>query len=449
MKSAMLTLFIFLAGLMASAQKNISFSFLNDYQDVYHLALIVYKPNGGSEVRVSDVPPGTKKSYSFEEGSALYLADYKAEAFAMQGNDIRKSGAQPLLVLSQKDDGRTIALSSLANSGNLYTSVLQQYAKEKNFSGTVLVADKGTIVYQGSIGPANRVDNIAIANQNKYRLASITKTFTAALVLQLVQEGKIDLKKTIGHYLPAYTGAVKEKATIHHLLTYSSGMENIDQGSEAMYALQMPVDTIIKKYCSGAQVSEPGKQMSYKNAEYILLGRIIEQVTGKSYETVLKERILNPLGMKHTGYLRHKDIIPGMVSNYTTDSTGRFYNDDPYWIENFFSSGAMYGTAADLFLFDQALFNNKLLKKETVDLMTTPYPELWGVAYSFWVSNKEIAGVNVRVMDRRGSISGSNAAWYHLLGRNQTIIVLANSNAGDVVELREKLAEVLVKNTKQ
>lgn len=323
-------------------------------------------------------------------------------------------------------------------------AIANSFFAQKNFSGTVLVADKGNILYQRSFGLANRADNIKISNQSKFKIASLTKTFTAVIILQLMEEGKIDLTKTIGFYLPEYKGEARDKATIHHLLTYSSGMENLDQGSEAMYAMQLTTDSIISKYCSGKLASEPGQQMSYKNAEYIILGKIIEKITGQTYESVLKERILSPFKMNSSGYLRNKDVIPGMVHYYLADSTGKFYNDDPYWIENFYASGAMYSTAADLYKFDQALFTHKLLKEKTVQLMTTSYPELWGVAYSFWVNDQEFGKVKARVMDRRGSISGANLAWYHFLNSNQTILVISNSNAADVVGLRQQLAEALL-----
>jgi len=330
--------------------------------------------------------------------------------------------------------------SQATQPATTFAAIVNQYVKVKNFTGSVLIADKGHIIYQQYAGLANRQDNLPITAKSAFKICSITKTFTAVIILQLMQEGKIELNKTIGNYFPGYAGEARDKVTIHHLLTYSSGIENVDQSSEAMYVLQMPLDTIIKRYCSGKLVTTPGSKMNYKNAEFIILGKIIEQITGKPFAEVLKERILAPLHMKNSGLLFNKDIVPGLVHNYLADSTGKFYNDDPYWIENFYSSGAMYSTTADLLKFDQALFTNKLLKPETVQLMTTSYPELWGVAYSFWVNDQQLGKIKTRVMDRRGSISGANTAWYHFIKENKTVIVFSNSNAADVVELREKLA---------
>ncbi|MGF2411313.1 serine hydrolase domain-containing protein [Ferruginibacter sp.] len=336
------------------------------------------------------------------------------------------------------------AAGQVAQPGSKFAAIVANYAATKGFSGSVLVAHKGKIIFSKNIGLANRQDKISISPVSKFKICSITKTFTATIILQLMEEGKLDLNQTIGSYLPGYNGEARDKVALHQLLTYSSGIENADQGSEAMYVLQMPVDTIIARYCSGKLVTVPGKQMNYKNAEYIILGKIIEKITGQPYEIVLNQRILQPLKMHNSGYLKNKDIIVGLVSNYLTDSTGKFYNDDPYWIENFYASGSMYSTAQDLLQFDQALFTNKLLKKETVQLMITSYPELWGVAYSFWVNEQQFGNTTTLVMDRRGSISGANTAWYHFIKENKTIIVFSNSNAADVVEIREKIAAALL-----
>ncbi|MBL7728042.1 MAG: beta-lactamase family protein [Dinghuibacter sp.] len=324
-------------------------------------------------------------------------------------------------------------------------SFLAIYAEKNNFNGTVLIGERGRVTTWAAFGMANRSFPAKVSRLTRFRIASITKTFTATLILQLMEEGKIDLSHTISHYLPEYTGEVAKKATIHHLLTYSSGMENKDQNNEEMYALQLHPDTIVTRYCSGKMVYEPGTRMDYKNAEYILLGKIIEKITQKSFKTVLLERILKPLNMQRSGYLQNKDVIFSLASSYLADSSGHFFNDDPFWIENFQASGAMYSTAEDLYRFDQALFGARLLRPETVRLMTTPYPELWGVAYSFWVNKKDFGKKTDWVVDRRGSISGNNAAWYHFINSNITIIILSNTTATDLVDFREKIAEIVVK----
>jgi teichoic acid D-alanine hydrolase len=334
--------------------------------------------------------------------------------------------------------------SQAKKTNNKFSAIVHDYAEKKGFSGSVLVADNGKVVYQECIGMASRQYNLPITDKSLFKICSITKTFTATIILQLLEAGKIDLSKTIGFYYPEYIGAARDKATILHLLTYSSGIENIDQSSEAMYAMELPLDSIINRYCAGKLIAEPGTKLDYKNADYIILGKIIEKITGKPYQSVLQENILRPLQMTASGFLNCSLIIPGLASSYIKDSSGNFYNEAPYRIENFFSSGAMYSTTADLLKFDQALFLNKLLKKTTMDLMTTSYPKLWNVALSFWVVNQQFGKLTTKVMDRRGSIGGSNTAWYHIFDGNKTIIVFANSDAADVVEIRQQLAGALM-----
>ncbi|AYQ33708.1 serine hydrolase [Runella sp. SP2] len=320
-----------------------------------------------------------------------------------------------------------------------YDAVLKKY---DTFNGVVLVANQGKIEYLKGAGLANRQEGIRMTPQTKFRICSITKTFTAVLVLQLMEEGKLKLTDKLSKFLPDYQGEAKEKVTIHQLLTYSSGMENLDQNNEAMYALKYPLDSIVRKYCSGKLVSEPGTQFSYKNADYILLGKIIEAVTKKPFEQVLQEKILDKIGVQNSGLLSNAKIVKGLANSYLYDTLRREYaNDDPYWIENFYASGAMFSTVEDLLTFDQAIFKHQILTKPTVELMLKSYPELWYVAYGFWVSENTFAGKKIQCADRQGSISGSNMSWLHLINENRTFIVFSNTDATKLNDLRAELVE--------
>ena len=336
-----------------------------------------------------------------------------------------------------------LLITLFANSQNKnseFDKILHRYETEQGFSGTVLVAKKGKVVYSKSVGIASKQLFSPINDHSKFKICSITKTFTSVLILKMVEAGKIDLNETIGKYLPEYQGEGKNAIKMDHLLTYSSGLDNIDQRENAMYLSKMPVHTIITKYGSGKLVSEPGVQFSYKNIDFIILGKIIEELSGKSFEETLSDSILKPLGMNESGYLTNDKIVPGLVTSYLKDSLGNYSNDDFYWIDNFYSSAAMYATNTDLLKFDQAIFNGKILKKETVSMMLRPHENLYGVAYGFWVSKTKIGKSMVTVADRRGSISGSNSIWYHLMEPGITIFILSNNNAFDLVELRDQLA---------
>jgi CubicO group peptidase (beta-lactamase class C family) len=325
-----------------------------------------------------------------------------------------------------------------------FDEVLNFYNSDKNFNGAALVATNGQIDYLNTIGISNRQSGTTLNSKAKFKIASITKTFTAVLILQLYQQGKLDLKATIGKYLPNYTGEAKDKATIQNLLTYSSGIPNCE-GNTGIEVYQKPitVDNFISKYCSGKLEFEPGKQFSYDNGDYIILGRIIEKLTGKSFAQILKEKILKPLSMENTNMLATKDIVSGLVSTYNIDdSTKIFYADDPMYIENYFSAGAMYSTVEDLLKFDNAIFTYKLLDKKTVDLMLTPFPELYGVAFGFWVAENKFGNISTKVANRQGSIWGANVNWLHLIDKNKTFIVISNTNATNLQDLTEQLVLV-------
>lgn len=338
------------------------------------------------------------------------------------------------------------ALLSILNTGfctaqSNYSPIVDYYNTEKNFNGVVLVATNGTIQYLEGVGISNRQSQSNINSKTKFKVASITKTFTTVLILKLHEQGKLDLNATIGKYLPDYKGQGKDKVHIHHLLTYSSGIPNCEgQTGIAVYQAPTTVDDFINNYCSGDLTFEPGKQFSYNNGDYIILGRIIEKITGKTFAQNLESEILLPLNMGNTHLLYNKSIISGLAETYNIDdSTKVFYKDDPMYIENYYSAGAMYSTAEDLLKFDDGIFNYKLLHKKTVDLMLTPYPELYGVAYGFWVTENKFGTQNIKVANRQGSIWGANANWLHLIEHHKTIIVLSNTNATDLQELTEKL----------
>lgn len=327
-----------------------------------------------------------------------------------------------------------------------YNSILENAARDENFNGVVLVATHGKIDFLAAKGLANRTYDIPIDTKTRFKIASVTKTFTAVLVLQLVEKGQLALNATIGKYLPEYRGQGRDKVTMHHLLTYSSGIPNCEGKTGIMvYQNSQSVDSFIARYCSGNLEFEPGTQFNYNNGDYILLGRIIEKITGKSFVEYLTEGILKPLQMSNTGLLHSKDIVQQLADTYNMDDRGQIFNkDDPMYIENYYAAGAMYSTAEDLLKFDFALFNNRLLSKKYVDLMLTPYPELYGVAYGFWVTENKYGNQIYKSANRQGSIWGANVNWLHLIENGKTFIVLSNTNATDLSKLTEELVIVSI-----
>jgi len=312
--------------------------------------------------------------------------------------------------------------------------MIDSSVKKDNFNGAVLLAQNGRTELLTYKGLSDRHYNISFSDNTKFHIFSLTKTFTAVLIMQLYERGKLDLDATISTYYPEYKGEAAQKATIRNLLTYSSGRENKDISTpefihQAYDNTIWDLDDFITTYLSEKLVNQPGTKFSYNNGDYILLGKIIEKIYKKSFEEVLKEQILIPLKMQNTGMLHHNDIVKNIDDGYTADESDAFALHTPTnsYIDNFYSAGAMYSTPKDLLIFDQAIFKNILLKKSTLDVMLTADKKLEDTALGFWVYPKSFGNVNTLFVERQGEGYGHSANWVHLPEKNLTLIILSNT----------------------
>lgn len=302
---------------------------------------------------------------------------------------------------------------------------MKQYYEYGQFNGSILVAEKGKVIYKKGFGMANM--EWAIPNQpdTRFRIASITKQFTAALVLQLVEEGKIKLDGKITDYLPDYRRDTGGKVTVHQLLNHTSGIPNYQNvsGNSDNSA------DFVKKYVSGDLEFEPGSKYRYNNGGYSILGAIIEKVTGKPYETVLRERILAPLGMTNTGYDHSAAILEKRAAGYEKKPAG--YVNAPYIDMRIpYAAGSLYSTVEDLFKWDQALYEDKILSAESKKKMFTPGLSNYG--YGVRISEQPLGKSNqqAKVIWHGGGINGFNSLISRAVEKRQTVIILDNGSHG-------------------
>ncbi|MDR6919642.1 serine hydrolase domain-containing protein [Chryseobacterium sp. 2987] len=312
--------------------------------------------------------------------------------------------------------------------------VIDSSVKEDNFNGSVLLAKNGKTELLTYKGFSNRHYQIPFSDETRFHIFSLTKTFTAALIMQLYDQGKINLDSTISTYYPEYKGEAAKKATIRNLLTYSSGRANKDISTpefihQAYDNTIWELDDFINTFLSEKLVNEPGTKFSYNNGDFILLGKIIEKIYHKPFEKVLQEQILTPLKMQNTGFLHHNDIIKNIDEGYSADESDPFSLHMPTntYIDNFYSAGAMYSTPKDLQIFDQAVFNHKLFSKKSLDIMLTADKKLEDTALGFWVYPKKFGSVNTIFAERQGEGYGHSANWVHLVDKNLTVIILSNT----------------------
>lgn len=316
------------------------------------------------------------------------------------------------------------------------------YAKKHDFDGTILVQDQGRVRYLRSFGWANRSFKVPSTPDTKYKIASITKLFTAVLVLQLYEQGRIDLHKPIRAYLPDYPGEGADRVTVHQLLNHTSGIANFDTVKEAetairdgipVYQLPHTSDQLLARFGRGKLVHPPGTVFDYDNGDYIVLGKIVERVSGVSYEHALKERILAPLHLADTGMLHQSDIVDGLASTYFyRDDLKALANDLPVYPENWYAAGGMYSNARDLLSFANALFAGRLIRPDTLARMTTPGMDDYG--YGAWSYETRIGGRKTRVFKRPGQIMGAQTQLYRLIDEDLTVVILSNTGNTDLDE---------------
>ena len=323
--------------------------------------------------------------------------------------------------------------------------VLSLAHKYRQFNGSALVAENGKVVYKGAFGMANMEWNIPNTPDTRFRLGSITKQFTATATLQLVEQGKIKLDGKITDYLPDYRKDTGDKVTIHHLLTHTSGIPSYTGQPgffENVSRNPYKVDEFVKKYASGNLEFEPGSKFSYNNSGYFLLGAIIERVTGKPYEQVLKENIFDPLGMKNSGYDRHATIIPKRASGYSKTPDG--YINAVYLDMSIpYAAGSLYSTVEDLYLWDQALYADKVLSAQSKALMYKPFLENY--AYGWAVTNASFKQNDqpVQVITHDGGINGFTTTIIRFPKEKNLIVMLDNTGSGYLNRLSDSIARIL------
>ena len=237
---------------------------------------------------------------------------------------------------------------------------------------TVLVSSRGKIIYKKAFGLANAELNVPIQADNVFRIASITKQFTAVAILQLMEQGKLDLQDEITRFIPDYPTR-GNKITIEHLLTHTSGITDYSALRDTLRSQGdlTPVQ-MINIFKNLPMQFAPGTKWEYSNSGYFLLGYIIEKITGKTYGQYLEDHIFKPLGMEQSQYASDTKLIPKRASGYTTGENG--FENAPYLsMTHPYAAGSIQSTVEDIFKWQQAVLSYKPVKKESLDKAFTRY----------------------------------------------------------------------------
>ncbi|MGC4022252.1 MAG: serine hydrolase domain-containing protein [Cyclobacteriaceae bacterium] len=330
--------------------------------------------------------------------------------------------------------------------------LMRAYVDNGKFNGTVLISDKGQVIYKKGFGFADMEWNIPNQPDTKFRLGSITKQFTAMLIMQLVEQGKLKLHVPISTYLPDYPKKNADVITLHHLLTHSSGTPNMTSFRNfwdiKRYA-HTPAE-LVKGFADSTLIFKPGERWDYSNSGYIVLGYIIEKVTGKSYEQVLQENIFTPLKMTNSGYDNSRTVMKNRARGY--EKNGRLYINATFIDMSVpYSAGSMYSTVEDLYLWDQALYGNQLLRKENMDLLFAKHiPTGWGhYGYGWNIEEMSIGNTmeKISMVGHGGGINGFHTELTRIQSDKSFIILLDNTGGAPLVEMTKAIVAILYEKT--
>lgn len=327
-------------------------------------------------------------------------------------------------------------------------SLLQLFHQYGQFNGSALVANAGEVIYKKGFGSANREWGIANTPDTKFRLASVTKQFTAMVIVQLAAEGKLDLQAPISIYLPDYPQKAADQITIHHLLTHTSGIPNYTSFPsyyENMAVAKSP-EELVEMFADSTLSFTPGERFSYSNSGYTLLGIIAEKMTNKSLAKVVEMQILEPLGMKNTGFDDYKKVLEKRAMGY--EKFGLSYKNSTFIdMSVAYAAGGLYSTVEDLHLWDQALYTDKLLPKKYRELIFQPHIPAWGGAYGYgWSVSKHRKGNSdekVETIDHDGVINGFRSLILRIPSSQSSIILLANSQGANLYRIADAIIGIL------
>lgn len=325
-----------------------------------------------------------------------------------------------------------------ANKTKSMDSLLIAYHKLGRFTGTALITKGGKTVYQKSYGYKNTARKTKDDANTIYQIGSVTKTFTSTMILLLQEQEKLNVKDKLSKYFPTFPDG--DKITIEHLLTHTSGIYNYTEDTlferSGMMKHQSRED-MIALFKDKMPANAPGEAFSYSNSNYMLLGYIIEDLTGKTYHQALRDMILKPLGMKNTG-----TNFAGLQS--PNKATGYFAIDGekgavaPVVDSSVsYAAGAIYSTVGDLDKWAQAVMAQKLLRPVDWIMATKPNKENYGYG---WMSG-DIYGK--KSLGHNGGIHGFLSNLFMIPQDSVAIILLSNNMTSDLGTIRRDLAAIL------
>ncbi|WP_199613568.1 serine hydrolase domain-containing protein [Paenibacillus alkalitolerans] len=335
---------------------------------------------------------------------------------------------------------------------NELNAAIENLASEEKFSGAVLVARHGKALYKKAFGMAHKGYGIPNRTDTKFNLGSVNKMFTAVAIMKLAENGLLSVDDLIGTYLPDFPLELADKVTVHHLLTHTSGTGLYwNNKFKAKFTELKTVSDYIPLFIEDPLLFEPGTKWAYSNSGYIILGAIIESVTGKDYFSFVRDKVYLPANMLNTDCYDLEYDVPNLAVGYTRYGTA----EGGPWRNNVFlhvvkggPAGGGYSTVEDLLQFDIALRTNKLLSPEWTALATTDkFHENPDMQMQYGYGFMDVRMKGERVIGHNGGLPGVSALLNMYMNSGYTLAVLSNYD-GDrgVMGVHVKFEEMLFGN---
>jgi CubicO group peptidase (beta-lactamase class C family) len=382
---------------------------------------------GGFELRKVEESTATKISALMQERGSDQFAHLEMEVEASEPHRIMRMGMHPV------PRPADFSLPHMSES-ELVAAVKKKLDDDSaagRFSGTVLVARNGKPVFAQAYGLSDREHKIPNMLKTRFRIGSMNKMFTAVATLQLAQAGKLSLNDPVGKYLTDYPNKeVATKVTINHLLTHTGGTGDIFGPDFQAHRLELrTLEDYVRLYGNRGLKFEPGSQWDYSNYGFILLGRVIEKVSGQSYYDYVREHIFKVAGMTSTDSAPEDQAVTDRSIGYTRMGAA---NEDE-WHPNTdtlpyrgTSAGGGYSTVNDLVSFANALQQHKLLNAHYTELVTTGKIDTPNGKYAYGFADHTINGT--RCFGHGGGAPGMNGDLEICPGSASIIAVLANTD---------------------
>ncbi len=342
-----------------------------------------------------------------------------------------------LLTSAQADQG-----GSQARPTNPYEAIIDRFSMMGKFNGLVLIQQGPRRIFATARGIADFETNRKLTLDTAVHISNITMQMTAALVLQLVGEGRIGLDEPIATYLPWFTRKMAERITIRFLLTHSAGLNNMDtalpKNSDGIGGIYLQRDpslftprAMVEKYGMGSLSFEVGNTFKENNMDFIVLGAVLEAVSGKPYSELLKSRILKPLKMKNTSYVTTESLPPAAAKS--SIAVGKNFMALPQLVAaNLGPAGAVVSTLEDLLRWSEGLQSGTVIPKSAFAMMIKPDFKFGYTAFGCASYPVEAGGRLFNVVDRRGSFYASQSSLLMIPVEKLTIIVLATTDTSDL-----------------